>query len=104
MRILLTFLLDVNARPNPNDMKLWVDVLRFIKRGARGGALGFFTYAELSKSHSELLHLVAGKVAHVASSILAALVPSVPAKPSQVDVVHHAGVGRYSSKFWKVQD
>ena len=49
MRILLTFLLDVNARPNPNDMKLWVDVLRFIKRGARGGALGFFTYAELSE-------------------------------------------------------
>lgn len=49
MRILLTFLLDVNARPNPNDMKLWVDVLRFLKRGAKGGALAFFTYAELSK-------------------------------------------------------
>lgn len=31
-------------------MKLWVDVLRFIKRGATGGALGFFTYMELSKS------------------------------------------------------
>ncbi|EJD00301.1 FAD/NAD-binding domain-containing protein [Fomitiporia mediterranea MF3/22] len=47
-RILLTFLLDKNARPNPHDMKLWVDVLRFIKRGAPGGALGFFTYAELT--------------------------------------------------------
>ncbi|KAH8111650.1 FAD/NAD-binding domain-containing protein [Phellopilus nigrolimitatus] len=47
-RILLTFLLDKNARPRPNDMKLWVDVLRFLKRGAEGGALGFFTYAELT--------------------------------------------------------
>ena len=48
-RILLTFLLDKNARPIPEDMKLWVDVLRFLKRGARGGALGFFTYMELSE-------------------------------------------------------
>lgn len=48
-RILLTFLLDRSARPIPEDMKLWVDVLRFLKRGARGGALGFFTYMELSK-------------------------------------------------------
>ncbi|KAJ7481151.1 FAD/NAD(P)-binding domain-containing protein [Mycena galericulata] len=30
------------------DMKLWVDVVRFIKRGAAGGPLGFFTYAELT--------------------------------------------------------
>lgn len=48
-RILLTFLLDKSARPIPEDMKLWVDVLRFLKRGARGGALGFFTYMELSE-------------------------------------------------------
>jgi len=47
-RILLTLLLDENARPTPKDMKLWVDVVRFVKRGARGGALGFFTYMELS--------------------------------------------------------
>ena len=47
-RILLTLLLDTTARPTPKDMKLWVDVLRFIKRGATGGALGFFTYMELS--------------------------------------------------------
>jgi len=47
-RILLTLLLDKHARPLPQDMKLWVDVLRFIKRGARGGALGFFTYMELT--------------------------------------------------------
>lgn len=48
MRILLTFLMDKDARPIPKDMKLWVDVLRFVKRGARGGALGFFTYMELT--------------------------------------------------------
>ncbi|KAI0919500.1 hypothetical protein AcV5_001552 [Taiwanofungus camphoratus] len=48
MRILLTFLMDKEARPVPKDMKLWVDVLRFVKRGARGGALGFFTYMELT--------------------------------------------------------
>ncbi|KAH9942799.1 FAD/NAD(P)-binding domain-containing protein [Amylocystis lapponica] len=47
-RILLTFLMDRDARPLPKDMKLWVDVLRFVKRGARGGALGFFTYMELT--------------------------------------------------------
>jgi cation diffusion facilitator CzcD-associated flavoprotein CzcO len=46
-RILLTLLMDRGARPTPKDMKLWVDTVRFIKRGARGGALGFFTYAEL---------------------------------------------------------
>ena len=40
--------MDRDARPVPKDMKLWVDVLRFVKRGARGGALGFFTYMELS--------------------------------------------------------
>ncbi|OJT10814.1 hypothetical protein TRAPUB_12683 [Trametes pubescens] len=48
MRILLTFLMDPDARPTPKDMKLWVDVIRFVKRGARGGALSFFTYMELS--------------------------------------------------------
>ncbi|KAF7363919.1 hypothetical protein MSAN_01050000 [Mycena sanguinolenta] len=47
-RILLTLLLDENARPLPKDMKLWVDVVRFMKRGAAGGPLGFFTYAELT--------------------------------------------------------
>lgn len=47
-RILMTFLMDKNARPTPKDMKLWVDCLQFLKRGATGGALGFFTYMELS--------------------------------------------------------
>ncbi|KAH9850906.1 FAD/NAD-P-binding domain-containing protein [Lenzites betulinus] len=48
MRILLTFLMDPDARPTPKDMKLWVDVIRFVKRGAQGGALSFFTYMELT--------------------------------------------------------
>ncbi|TFY75281.1 hypothetical protein EWM64_g8731 [Hericium alpestre] len=47
-RILLLFLLDESARPMPKDMKLWVDAVRFIKRGARCGALQFFTYMELT--------------------------------------------------------
>jgi len=47
-RILLTLLMDKNARPSPKDMKLWVDFIRFIKKGASGGALSFFTYAELT--------------------------------------------------------
>jgi len=47
-RILLAFLLDKSSRPLPEDMKLWVDGLRFLKRDAKGGALGFFTYMELT--------------------------------------------------------
>lgn len=47
-RILLTLLMDTGARPSPKDMKLWVDVVRFIKHGATGGAFGFFTYMELT--------------------------------------------------------
>jgi hypothetical protein len=54
-RILLTLLLDENARPSTKDMKLWVDVVRFMKCGAAGGALGFFTYAELSQSLHNLV-------------------------------------------------
>ncbi|KAH7886593.1 hypothetical protein F5I97DRAFT_1808238 [Phlebopus sp. FC_14] len=46
-RILLTLLLDPSTRPTNRDMKLWVDVIRYIKRGASGGALSFFTYMEL---------------------------------------------------------
>lgn len=42
--------MDKNARPLPKDMKLWVDAIQFVKRGATGGALGFFTYMELSES------------------------------------------------------
>jgi len=46
-RILMIFLMDEKTRPLPKDMKLWVDVLRFIKRGAPTNALDFFTYSEL---------------------------------------------------------
>ncbi|KAK7682058.1 hypothetical protein QCA50_015022 [Cerrena zonata] len=48
MRILLVLLMDKDARPTPDDMKLWVRVISFVKRGARGGAFGFFTYMELT--------------------------------------------------------
>ncbi|TFK56995.1 FAD/NAD(P)-binding domain-containing protein [Heliocybe sulcata] len=47
-RILLSLLLDRDARPSPKDMKLWVDAIRFVKRGASGGPLSFFTYMELT--------------------------------------------------------
>ncbi|KAG8766758.1 hypothetical protein FRC15_006141, partial [Serendipita sp. 397] len=47
-RILLVLLLDAGARPTPKDMKLWVDLVRYLKRGAKGGALTFFTYMELT--------------------------------------------------------
>ena len=53
----MTFLMDPDARPTPKDMKLWVDVIRFVKRGARGGALSFFTYMELSESFPRVLRL-----------------------------------------------
>ena len=48
-RILLTLLLDKSAHPAPRDMKLWVDVVRYIKRDAKGGAL---TYMELSEDRT----------------------------------------------------
>ena len=54
-RILLLFLLDAGARPEVRDMKLWVDVVRFVKRGAKGGALGFFTYMELGTYFQQIL-------------------------------------------------
>ena len=43
--------MDPSTRPKPGNMKLWVDAVRFIKGGATEGrgALGFFTYMELSK-------------------------------------------------------
>jgi len=47
-RILLMFLLDEGVRPLPEDLRLWVDAVRFIKRGSPGGALSFFTYMELT--------------------------------------------------------
>jgi len=46
-RILMVFLLDPATRPTPKRQRLWVDVLGFLKEGAPGGALEFFTYMEL---------------------------------------------------------
>lgn len=48
LRVLLCLLLDPAARPLPDDMKLWVDLLRWLKRDSAGGALSFFTYMELT--------------------------------------------------------
>lgn len=47
----MMFLMDENARPLPEDLKLWVNIVKYIKRGAPGGALSFFTYMELSTFH-----------------------------------------------------
>jgi hypothetical protein len=44
----MMFLMDKNARPLPEDLKLWVNIVKYLKRGAPGGALSFFTYMELS--------------------------------------------------------
>ena len=71
MRILLTFLMDPGARPTPRDMKLWVDCVRFIKRGAKGGALGFFTYMELSAYFCPcyVRELIYGTYSHMACPV-----------------------------------
>ena len=46
-RFLLMFLVDPLTRPNERLMKLWIDMTRWIKAKAPGGAFEFFTYAEL---------------------------------------------------------
>ncbi|KAK4959160.1 hypothetical protein LTR10_003959 [Elasticomyces elasticus] len=46
-RFLLMFLVDPLARPSESRMKTWIDFTRWIKQLAPGGALDFFTYAEL---------------------------------------------------------
>lgn len=46
-RFLLMFLVDPLARPKERWMKRWIDITRFLKRNAPGGAFDFFTYAEL---------------------------------------------------------
>lgn len=39
--------MDKECRPKPRDMRLWVDLIKFIKERAPGGQLEFFTYMEL---------------------------------------------------------
>jgi hypothetical protein len=46
-RFLLMYLVDPLARPRPYWMKKWIDMTRFIKAKAPGGAFDFFTYSEL---------------------------------------------------------
>lgn len=46
-RFLLMFLVDPLTRPSEFWMKTWVDLTRWVKMYAPGGALDFFTYAEL---------------------------------------------------------
>lgn len=37
-RILALFLLEPSTRPKPRDMRLWVDLIRWVKENAPGGA------------------------------------------------------------------
>jgi hypothetical protein len=46
-RFLLMYLVDPLARPRTWWMKKWIDMTRFIKAKAPGGAFDFFTYSEL---------------------------------------------------------
>jgi hypothetical protein len=46
-RFLLMYLVDPLARPRPWWMKRWIDMTRFVKSAAPGGAFEFFTYSEL---------------------------------------------------------
>ncbi|PWN42759.1 FAD/NAD(P)-binding domain-containing protein [Ceraceosorus guamensis] len=46
-RILALFVLEPETRPVPKDMRLWVDLIRWVKENAPGGELSFFTYMEL---------------------------------------------------------
>jgi hypothetical protein len=46
-RFLLMYLVDPLARPRTRWMKRWVDMTRWIKSRAPGGAFEFFTYSEL---------------------------------------------------------
>ncbi|KAK5016650.1 hypothetical protein LTR16_004847 [Cryomyces antarcticus] len=46
-RFLLMFLVDPLARPKEKWMKRWIDMTRWIKAKAPGGAFDFFTYGEL---------------------------------------------------------
>jgi hypothetical protein len=46
-RFLLMYLVDPLARPRTWWMKRWIDMTRFVKARAPGGAFEFFTYSEL---------------------------------------------------------
>lgn len=46
-RFLLMFLVDPSTRPTPEWMRMWIDMTRWMKMRAPGGALEFFTWSEL---------------------------------------------------------
>ncbi|EGG08412.1 uncharacterized protein MELLADRAFT_52200 [Melampsora larici-populina 98AG31] len=46
-RILLMFLVEPQLAPQPHHMRLWVDVIRYLKSSAPTDAFDFFTYVEM---------------------------------------------------------
>ncbi|KAH9811541.1 hypothetical protein DFH28DRAFT_1084821 [Melampsora americana] len=46
-RIMMMFLLDPKTAPEPKNMRLWVDIVRYLKSDARAEAFSFFTYLEM---------------------------------------------------------
>jgi len=70
-------------------MKLWVDVLRFIKRGATGGAFGFFTYMELS----QIFNFYRCAPSDGFCSDLVTWVPFVEARSIAMVVLHYERLG-----------
>jgi hypothetical protein len=51
-------------------MKLWVDAIRYLKRGASGGALGFFTHMELSEWNPSRILLQLIRASHLVAIVL----------------------------------
>lgn len=47
VRLLILFLYRPETRPTPQMMRLWVDLVRWVKRDTTGGALEFFCYPEM---------------------------------------------------------
>ncbi|KAE8257587.1 hypothetical protein A4X13_0g2263 [Tilletia indica] len=46
-RIAMVLLMDERCRPHPRNMRLWTDLIRFIKEKSPAPGLTFFTYTEL---------------------------------------------------------
>ena len=88
--------MDKEARPLPEDMKLWVDVIQFIKRYTSGQRVGFtfFTYMELSECSSVLsvLHI---RTDWGTSSVVVLDVPSLQNRQIEMDFLQHAGLGSF---------
>ncbi|KAK0551560.1 hypothetical protein OC845_002140 [Tilletia horrida] len=46
-RIAMVLLMDERCRPTPRNMRLWTDLVRFVKESSPAPGLTFFTYTEL---------------------------------------------------------